>query len=70
MDAVDDNSDVKLYKASGDLLPELWTKLPLLVRSPSSKAPSLRCRKWVLFSKTEELIRLVSDLDAPHMSRC
>lgn len=55
MDAAAAESDVKLYKASAELLAELQQKLPLLLR-----APNQRPRKWILYTKTSEVIRLVS----------
>jgi hypothetical protein len=60
MDVKDDNKDVKLYRASGDLLPEIRTKLPQLVYSQSSDDSTKVVRRWVLHSKVEELIYLVS----------
>lgn len=60
MDAKDDNADIKLYRASRDLLPELCTKIPRLVWSRYHDASSRTYRSWVLFSKTEELVHLVS----------
>lgn len=55
MDAAAAEADVKLYKASAELLAELQAKLPLLLRRPNGEA-----RKWVLYAKTTELARLVS----------
>jgi len=55
MDAAEADADVKLYKASGELLAELQVKLSLLLRAPSNNP-----RKWVFYNKTAELIRLVS----------
>jgi hypothetical protein len=61
MDVKDDNKDVRLYRASGDLLPEIRAKLPQLVWSKSSSNSKKVVRRWVLHSKVEELIYLVSD---------
>ena len=55
MDAASVDADVKLYKASAELLAELQQKLPLLLQAPN-KIP----RKWVLFTKTSEISQLVS----------
>jgi hypothetical protein len=61
MDVKDDNKDVKLYRASGDLLPEIRAKLPQLVWSNSSVSNPRVVRHWVLNSKVEEIIYLVSE---------
>jgi hypothetical protein len=61
MDVKDDNKDVRLYRASGDLIPEIRTKLPKLVWSKSN-GHSRVVRRWVLDAKVDELIYLVSDL--------
>jgi len=55
MDAAAAENDVKLYKASAELIAELQEKLPLLLQTPTQRA-----RKWVLYTKTSEIIRLVS----------
>ena len=62
MDAADENNDVKLYQASGDLIPEIRTKLPQLLWSESGHEPTKSVRKWVSDSKTVELISLVGDV--------
>lgn len=54
MDAAPADADVKLYKASGELLAEIQTKLPLLLRRPDGKL-----RRWVLYSKTSEVAHFV-----------
>lgn len=54
MDAAEADSDVKLYKASGELLAELTGKLPLLIRTNSGKQ-----RRSVLVSKASEVAELV-----------
>lgn len=55
MDAAPADADVKLYKASGELLAEIQTKLPLLIRQPDGKL-----RTWVLYGKTAEIAHSVS----------
>lgn len=55
MDAAAAEGDVKLYKASAELLAELQAKLPLLLVTPAGKP-----RKWTLYHKTAEILRLVS----------
>jgi hypothetical protein len=58
MDAAEADVDAKLYKASGDLIPELKTKLPqLLWHDPVTKR---RLRTHVLNNKCQELRNLVS----------
>jgi hypothetical protein len=58
MDAAEADVDAKLYKASGDLIPELKTKLPhLLWHDPITRT---RLRTHILTSKCEELRNLVS----------
>lgn len=57
MDAAAADADVKLYKASGELIAEIQTKLPLLIRKPDGKL-----RKWILHSKTYEVAHFVSYL--------
>lgn len=54
MDAAPSDSDVKLYKASGEIVEELQYKLPLLLQTPKGEP-----RKWV-DSKAHEISRLVS----------
>lgn len=55
MDAAASDSDVKLYKASGEILEELQYKLPLLLKSRTGEY-----RNWVIHSKTPQISRLVS----------
>ena len=57
MDAAEAELDAKLYKASGDIIPELQVKLPLLIWHGG---PEKRVRTHVLYSKCEELKLLVS----------
>lgn len=54
MDAAAADADVKLYKASAELLSELQEKLPLLL--DLDRVP----RKWTLYHKGSELAQLVS----------
>lgn len=61
MDVKDDSKDVKLYRASGDLLPEIRAKLPQLVWLKASDSSTKVVRRWILNSKVEELIYLVSE---------
>ena len=61
MDVKDDDKDVRLYRASGDLIPEIRTKLPQLVWSKSNGHSEKVVRRWVLDAKVDELIYLVSD---------
>jgi hypothetical protein len=65
MDVKDDNKDVKLYRASGDLLPEIRAKLPQLVWSKASDNSTKVARRWILNSKVEEFIYLVSEPPFP-----
>ena len=63
MDVADDNKDVRLYRASADLLPEIKAKLPLLVWHQGqgrSELEAPRVRKWVIDAKTDEVIQRVS----------
>lgn len=55
MDAAAEDADVKLYKASAELLGEFRAKLPLLLKSLKGST-----RRLVLHHKTNELLRLVS----------
>ena len=54
MDAQDDNTDVQLYRASGELLIELKSKIPLLLRHGYSDHRGL-----VFGTKTDEVVSLV-----------
>ena len=56
MDAAEADFDAKLYKASGDIIPELQVKLPLLIWHGE---PGKRVRTHVLYTKCEELKQLV-----------
>ena len=58
MDATEDR-DVKLQRASGDLVAEFSVKLPSLLWK-SQNGTSLRTpRKWTQVTKTEKLVSLV-----------
>lgn len=56
MDAAEADFDAKLYKASGDIIPELQVKLPLLIWHDQSRS---RLRTHAVYSKCEELNNLV-----------
>ena len=60
MDAAEADFDAKLYKASGDIIPEVQAKLPLLIWHDKSRK---KIRTHVLFTKCEELKLLVSPED-------
>lgn len=67
MDAADAR-EVKLQRASGDLVEEFSAKLPSLLWKPQSTKKGVRIpRRWTLASKTERLVNLVSHEDlVPH----
>jgi hypothetical protein len=56
MDAAEVDYDAKLYKASGDIIPELQVKLPLLIWHDGRKD---RLRTHLLYTKCAELRNLV-----------
>ncbi|KPI38582.1 Tubulin-specific chaperone D [Cyphellophora attinorum] len=56
MDAAEVDYDAKLYKASGDIIPELQVKLPLLIWHDGNKS---RLRTHVLYTKCAELRNLI-----------
>jgi hypothetical protein len=61
MDAAEDR-DVKLQRASGDLVTEFSAKLPSLLWR-SQNGTSLRTpRKWAQVTKTEKLVSLVRNI--------
>ena len=60
MDVAEDASDAKLYRASGELLPEIQARLPQLVWRQKDGNRRLRLR--VIYTKTEELVTLVSNI--------
>jgi hypothetical protein len=57
MDAAEADLDAKLYKASGDLIPELQVKLPLLIWHDGTGTKRLRTH--VPYQKAAELSRIV-----------
>lgn len=57
MDAAEADFDAKLYKASGDIIPELKAKIPKLIWHDGTKRR--RIRTHVLMSKCYELTHLV-----------
>jgi hypothetical protein len=60
MDAAGDDSDAKLYRASGELLLELQAKLPQLIWHQKDGQRKVRLR--VLHAKGEELAALVRSI--------
>ncbi|KAJ5719450.1 Tubulin-specific chaperone D C-terminal [Penicillium malachiteum] len=58
MDAVEDR-DLKLQRASGDLVTEFSTKLPSLLWRFENGTPLRTPRKWAPVSKTEKLVALL-----------
>lgn len=56
MDAAAADTDVKLYKASAELLSEIQEKLPLFLDLDGTP------RKWTLYHKASELAQLVSGI--------
>jgi hypothetical protein len=58
MDAAEDR-DVKLQRASSDLVSEFSAKLPSLLWKSQNGAPHRTPRKWTQESKTEKLVSLV-----------
>ncbi|KAL4771088.1 tubulin folding cofactor D C terminal-domain-containing protein [Aspergillus nidulans var. acristatus] len=59
MDAVDDR-EVKLQRASGDLVKEFLDKLPSLLWKPQNAQTHVQVpRRWTLASKTERLVNLL-----------
>ena len=58
MDVAEDIKDVKLYRNSADLIQEIKTKIPKLVWRPHTDP--IAVRRWVLDSKTDELVLRVS----------
>jgi hypothetical protein len=62
MDAQDDNADIRLYRASADLLPDIDTRIKeLLAKNPHTK-PSPGRRLRTTDTQTRKLICLVSHL--------
>ncbi|KAL3451930.1 tubulin folding cofactor D C terminal-domain-containing protein [Aspergillus insuetus] len=59
MDAADDR-EIKLQRASGDLVKEFLEKLPSLLWKPQTSPKGARVpRRWTLVSKTERLVNLL-----------
>ncbi|KAL4919735.1 tubulin folding cofactor D C terminal-domain-containing protein [Aspergillus aurantiobrunneus] len=59
MDAADAR-EIKLQRASGDLVEEILAKLPsLLWKQQPAQKPTLVPRRWTLASKTERLVNLL-----------
>lgn len=58
MDATEDR-DLKLQRASGDLVSDFSVKLPSLLWRSQNGAPLRTPRKWVQVSQTEKLVSLV-----------
>jgi hypothetical protein len=59
MDAADD-CEIKLQRASGDLVKEFLEKLPSLLWKQQTSPQGARVpRRWTLASKTERLVNLV-----------
>lgn len=60
MDAIEDK-EVKLQRASGDLVTEFSEKLPSLLWKPRTEKGHARVpRRWTQAAKTERLVGLVS----------
>jgi hypothetical protein len=58
MDAAEDR-DLKLQRASSDLVTEFSVKLPTLLWRSEPGTPLRTPRKWAQVSKTEKLVALV-----------
>jgi hypothetical protein len=70
MDAADDR-EVKLQRASGDLVKEFLDKLPSLLWKPQNAQTHVQVpRRWTLASKTERLVNLVRTISASSKSFC
>ena len=60
MDSPDDVRDIKLYRASADLLPDILSVLAqLLIEVSNSKQPQHN-QSWISESRVQKLIGLVS----------
>jgi hypothetical protein len=59
MDAPEDNRDIKLYRASADLLPEIVRRLGDLLTDISDSRKPPEHQLWVSDSQTQKLISLV-----------
>lgn len=64
MDAAEDR-DLKLQRASSDLVTEFSAKLPTLLWRSEAGTPLRTPRKWAQVSKTEKLVALVRPLITP-----
>lgn len=58
MEAAEDR-DVKLQRASGDLVSEFAAKLPSLLWKSQNGTPGRTPRKWAQVTKTQKLVSLV-----------
>jgi hypothetical protein len=61
MDAPEDNRDIKLYRASADLLPDISRRLDELLTNGADAGKSVDYPLWVADSQTQKLISLVSN---------
>jgi hypothetical protein len=61
MDAPEDNRDIKLYRASADLLPDISRRLDELLTNGSDTGKLVEYPLWVADSQTQKLISLVSN---------
>lgn len=61
MDAPDDYKDVKLYRASSDLLAEITRRLGDLLTGLSDTKETSDHHPWVPDAQVQKLINLVSD---------
>jgi hypothetical protein len=59
MDAPDDNRDIKLYRASADLLPEIARRLSDLLTGISDCKKPPEDQLWIPDSQTQKVISLV-----------
>lgn len=67
MDAAEDR-DLKLQRASSDLVTEFSAKLPALLWRSEPGTPLRTPRKWAQVSKTEKLVALVRPHIYPDLS--
>ena len=66
MDVPDDNRDIKLYRASADLLPDISRGLDELLEEATDATKPSDHSSWVADSRVEKLISLVSG----HLATC
>ena len=64
MDVPDDNRDIKLYRASADLLPDIFRLLGELLDVASDATQSVHNQLLVADSRVQNLISLVSGSSA------